>query len=390
MARKGENIFRRNTGVWEARYIKERVNGKIRYGYITGRSYEEVYWRKQEKLKELAASVEADLAIQPDSPDDRLLMAHVAKEWLKTQERLLKKNTLARYHDDLNRYILPEFGERYIDDITRDEAGRFGMRLYISGGINGQGCGPNTVSGILSVMRLVFKYARDVHGAYVANLENIVMPKDEERLRVFTEGEQKVIEEFLLENLTPSNLGIYICLNTGIRLGEVCALQWKNVLSADRLLDICSTMVRVRTLDNPNHKTKVEITPPKTRCSVRSIPIPDDLFELMMRMRRTAESFLLTGKEGVFVEPRTMENRFRAILQDCGIDHANFHTTRHTFATRWVEAGGDVKSLSRILGHSSVQMTMNRYVHPTIDQMRKGINNVSARTKSIRTEETVW
>lgn len=383
MARKGENIFRRNTGVWEARYIKERVNGKIRYGYITGKSYEEVYWKKQEKLKELELAKNKSQMPESENPDDRLLVTYVAKEWLQAQERFLKKNTLARYRDDLDRHIFPEFGERYIDDITRDEVGKFGMKLYTSGGINGQGYGSNTVSGILSVMRLMFKYARDVHGAYVANIEKITMPKDEKKLRVFTEAEQTTIEEFLLDNLSPCNLGVYTCLHTGIRIGEACALQWKNILSADKILNINATMVRVRTPDNPNHRTKIEITPPKTRCSVRNIPIPDDLFDLMMDMRRTADAFFLTGMNGVYIEPRTMENRFSAILKECGVAHANFHATRHTFATRWVEAGCDVKSLSQILGHSSVEMTMNRYVHPSMMQMRKGINSVSARRKKI-------
>ena len=384
MARKGENIFQRNTGVWEARYIKERVNGKIRYGYITGKSYEEVYWKKQEKLKELELAKNSQFMIRQSNSDDRLIVIYVAKEWLETQERFLKQNTIARYYDDLNRHILPEFGERYIDEITRDEVSKFSMKLYTSGGVNGQGYGSNTVSGILSVIRLMFKYARDIYGVHVANIENIVTPKDEKKLRVFTEVEQTIIEEFLLDNLSPCNLGVYTCLHTGIRIGEACALRWKNILSADKILDINATMVRVRTPDNPNHRTKVEITPPKTRCSVRSIPIPDDLFDMMMGMRRTADAFFLTGMDGVFIEPRTMENRFSAILKECGIAHANFHTTRHTFATRWIEAGCDVKSLSQILGHSSVEMTMNRYVHPTMMQMRKGINSVSARGKKIK------
>lgn len=386
MARKGENIFQRNTGVWEARYIKERVNGKIRYGYITGKSYEEVYWKKQEKLKELESAQNNPPLIMGDNPDNRLLVAYVAKEWLGTQERFLKKNTLARYRDDLDRHIFPEFGERYIDDITRDEVSKFVMKLYTCGGINGQGYGSNTVSGILSVMRLMFKYARDVYGAYVANIEKIVTPKDEKKLRVFTEAEQATIEEFLLDNLSPSNLGVYTCLHTGIRIGEACALRWRDILFADKILNIHATMVRVRTPDNPNHRTKIEITPPKTKCSIRSIPIPDDLFELMVDRRCTSDAFFLTGMDGTFIEPRTMENRFSAILKKCGIAHANFHTTRHTFATRWVEAGCDVKSLSRILGHSSVEMTMNRYVHPTMMQMRKGINSVSARGKKIMSQ----
>ena len=167
-----------------------------------------------------------------------------------------------------------------------------------------------------------------------------------------------------------------ICLYTGIRIGELCALQWDDISLEKKTLHIQKTMLRIQT-DDENQKTKVVITPPKSSCSVRTIPVQDILVEYLARFEEGPDAYLLTGSAEKYIEPRTMQNRFKSVLNKCGIHSANFHALRHTFATRCVEAGFDVKSLSEILGHSSVNITLNRYVHPTMEMKRSNMNRLS-------------
>ena len=124
-------------------------------------------------------------------------------------------------------------------------------------------------------------------------------------------------------------------------------------------------------------KTYISIDEPKSKCSIRTIPIPDNI---MADLRRAYvnNAFVLTGSRISYVEPRTMENRFKAILEKCGIEDANFHALRHSFATRCVEVGFDIKSLSEILGHANVNITLNRYVHPTMELKRENMDKLSA------------
>ena len=125
-----------------------------------------------------------------------------------------------------------------------------------------------------------------------------------------------------------------------------------------------------------DHKTEVKILEPKTAHSVRTIPLPDVLKDSLSQYQ-ALDAFLLTGDKKRYIEPRVMQKRFKRILKDCGIADANFHTTRHTFATRCVELGFDIKSLSEILGHASVTITMNKYVHPTMELKAENMNRFS-------------
>ena len=136
-------------------------------------------------------------------------------------------------------------------------------------------------------------------------------------------------------------------------------------------------MQRLQQLDGGEKKTKVVITTPKSECSIRTIPLPDSISQLLQKNRKGDETFFLTGMREKYVEPRTMENRFKKVLMKAGIDEANFHALRHTFATRCIELGFDIKSLSEILGHASVNITLNRYVHPSIELKQKNMNMLS-------------
>ena len=124
-------------------------------------------------------------------------------------------------------------------------------------------------------------------------------------------------------------------------------------------------------------KTTIVISAPKSDCSIRTIPIPDDIFQILEKQQKKANAYILTGNTYEYIEPRTLQYRFRSLMNQCDIEDAHFHVLRHTFATRCVELGFDVKSLSEILGHASVNITMNRYVHPSMELKQKNMNMLS-------------
>lgn len=168
-----------------------------------------------------------------------------------------------------------------------------------------------------------------------------------------------------------------MCMYTGMRIGEVCALKWKDILLDEHCIFIESTMQRLKSDNKEFAKTEVIITSPKSNSSTRTIPIPDNLYEILKKHRCSGEAYLLTGNSLRFLEPRTLQNHFKSALKICGINDANFHALRHTFATRCVEIGFDVKSLSEILGHASVNITLNKYVHPSMELKQKNMNRIS-------------
>lgn len=196
-------------------------------------------------------------------------------------------------------------------------------------------------------------------------------------MRVLSISEQEKLERVLREDLSFSNLGILLCLYTGIRIGEVCALTWKDIIAEEQILSVNKTMQRLQQLNGFERKTRIVISSPKSECSIRRIPLPDSIYHLLQSNRCSDDSYILTGRINKFVEPRTMENRFKKVLRLAGVQDTNFHTLRHTFATRCVELGFDIKSLSEILGHASVNITLNRYVHPSMELKQKNMNMLS-------------
>lgn len=168
-----------------------------------------------------------------------------------------------------------------------------------------------------------------------------------------------------------------LSLFTGIRIGELCALRWEDISFQEQTMRIHQTMQRVQDKSSSTQKTKIVITPPKSSCSIRTIPLPGQLIGILEGYRTTDSGFFLTNSLDKFIEPRTMQNKFKAALKHSTVDSANFHSLRHTFATRCVELGFDVKSLSEILGHTSVSITMNRYVHPSLELKKQNMQRLS-------------
>ena len=367
MARKGENIFKRKDGRWEARYIKGHNNGRALYGYVFGRTYTEAKEKKSAAIAELSKNtvIRKDTSLSPT-------MTFVCNGWLDELKLTRKQSTIVKYSNQLSTHILPFFGTMRVNEISNDDVIAFNNSLIIE-----KKLAPKTVSDILSRIKSVRKYAV-IHGYEVKFMpECVTVPQVNSEIRVLSFDEEELLIEYLNGHTSLTNLGILVCLFTGIRIGELCALTWDDISLHKQELHVERTMQRLKTLDDSaEKKTFICIDKPKSKCSIRTIPIPDNIM-CALRKAYVSGAYLLTGHPQLFVEPRTMENRFKMILKECGIEDANFHALRHSYATRCIEAGVDIKVLSEMLGHANVNITLNRYVHPTIDFKHENVKRLS-------------
>lgn len=201
------------------------------------------------------------------------------------------------------------------------------------------------------------------------------MSLEKKEMRVLSQEEQKKLVAYLMQDLDVCKLGILVALYTGLRVGELCALRWEDI--GKDSITVRRTIQRLKK-DNTNG-TELHIGSPKTKTSLRTIPIPSFLQDQIEPFRKLelAESYFLATTPGEVIEPRVMQYRFSRYLKDAGIDKANFHALRHTFATRCVEAGFEIKSLSEVLGHANVQTTLNKYVHSSFDLKRTNMELLS-------------
>ena len=230
---------------------------------------------------------------------------------------------------------------------------------------------------IITVFKAMLSYAQEEYG-FKLSLKNVVLPKVEKKsITRISDTEQKRLIGYMKANMSLTAFGIMLSLCMGLRIGEICGLKWEDVDFQHKILHIRRTVQRI-TSANGNRKTKIVISAPKSATSFRDIAIPDFLLHYFRMFRDKADYFILSGAEKP-VEPRTMQYRYRKILKAAEIKNHNFHKLRHTFATNCAEHGFDVKTLSTLLGHSSVNLTLNRYVHPDHIHERKLLNNMFLR-----------
>lgn len=374
MPRKGENIYKRKDGRWEGRYIKARTAaGKAIYGYVYAHSYNEV--RKKRNQAASAATLEATI-FQPDSQPS-LSFKKIACDWLSFIQPQIKESSYIKYRNLLQSYVLPEFDKILIDQITSRQLQLCCDHLLTHGGISGDGLSPKTVTDILSLIRNVLRYS-EVQGFHPPTTgKEIIIHRSAPDIVVLPLSSQQQLCNYLYSHMSERSLGILLCLFTGMRIGEVCALRWEDFCFQEKTIYVHQTMQRLQTSGGSAQKTAVMVTTPKSKCSIRIIPLPEKILQLIYKEFPNRHGYVLASDSECFVEPRTMQNYFRHVQKQCGLKPVNFHVLRHTFATRCVEVGFDVKSLSEILGHASVNITMNQYVHPSMELKKQNMQKLS-------------
>lgn len=374
MPKRGENIYKRKDGRWEGRYIKSSIEGVTKRGYVYAKTYKEVKKKLQTAYQNQSESSQKPLDVTIELPKESF--GSVASEWLSFTQPQIKQSSYVRYSNIMHIHLLPRFGDILISDISREDVNLFCSNL-LAGNEENRALSSKSVTGIISVMKSVFEYAVQVKKYSVISLNGISVKQSPKKLRILSVNEQQRLCDYLFDHFDLCNFGIILCLYTGLRIGEVCALKWEDVIFDEHVLYIHQTMQRLQTTSTGASKTQVMTTSPKSECSMRKIPIPDKLYDLMIRYKQSGRTYFLTGMDEKYIEPRTMQNRFKKAMQACEIENASFHTLRHTFATRCVELGFDLKSLSEILGHANVNITLNRYVHPSMELKQQNMNLLS-------------
>jgi integrase len=366
---KGENIFKRKDGRWEARYIKGyELSGKIKYGFCYGKTYKEA----KEKVTKAKAALLSGKPIPASNSRHRF--SWFCDEWFESGRNRFKESTCVKYRTILDKHIKPRLGGCFPLGMNDALFEQFANELLFE-----EELAPKTVKDILVVVRSILDYTAKRFPGTFPTL-NINYPKESKKeMRVLSREEQTRFSRFLLDDMDSCKFGVLLALLTGIRIGELCALRWENISLKDNTIKICSTMQRLKDM-NPDQesKTKIVIGSPKSDTSTRTIPISETAAELCRKMNpQSPAAFVLTGTSH-YMEPRTLQYRMERYTEICGLDGVHFHTLRHTFATRCVEVGFEIKSLSEILGHANTTITLDRYVHSSMELKRDNMNKLAA------------
>ena len=370
MSRKGENIYKRKDGRWEARYIiSHDEKGHARYKSVYDKSYTGVKKKRQEALLKLSGT---DYEDQPKAGT----VESVSNEWIRDCAHKWKESTKCRYREKLDIYVIPHFGKRELSDISTAEVESFISLIQTKGMPGREPVSAGTARSVLTVLKQIRLHALKMDHQVRFNPECIIVRSQRADITVFSENEEKRLVAELSSDTDETDAGFLTCLFTGIRVGELCALNCDNIDLEEGVIRIRATMQRLPDHSGGKKKTKVMIDKPKSECSIRDIPINKELMEVLRRFYKPG-AFLLTGDKERYVEPKTMENRFKSILKKCGLKSAGVHSTRHTFASRCIERGMDPKTLSEILGHANVATTLNTYVHSNRKTKEDGINMLS-------------
>ena len=347
------NVYQRKDGRWESRIsVGKNKSGKRKYHSFYGKTREEAEF----KLMIACQNTNEEYALT------EMTVAELANEYLHIMSSRLKESTLANYRMKADKHIIPKFGNIHCCLIKVKDVYRF-IENKLSEGLS-----VRYISDIIVLLKAIFRYASREYN--IRNvLENLIMPKkNKPEITLLSNEQQKKLELYIDQNQTLTTLGVSMSMYMGLRIGELCALKWGDIDLEKREITVRKTIQRIQ-VKNSKNRTKLIITEPKSANSIRIIPIPECLSKLLKAFKNNAESFVLSGNSKP-VEPRTMQYRFVKILKNANLPSVHFHSLRHLFATNCIALGFDVKTLSEILGHSSIEVTLSRYVHSSMDRKR--------------------
>ena len=309
------------------------------------------------------------------------------KEWLdiwlnKYTKFAVKLRTYERYRYIIEKHINPKLGEFDLDDLSAVTLQDYVLSELEGGNlISSKGLANNSVIGIVNVLKSALKLAKSLEMSVLDNSNKIKLPMATEKpVTAFEKWEQEKLEKYCLSSNKTNYLGIVICLYTGIRLGELLALTWNDIDFKSGIMTISKTAYRIKQNGNP----QVVIDKPKTKNSSRLIPLPKQLLEILKRAKRISKSdFVLSTRTGGIVGTRAYQKTYERILRKLNISYKNFHSLRHTFATRAIEMGMDVKTLSEILGHKNPVITLQRYTHSMLSYKTEMMNKMGKMLSAI-------
>ena len=295
--------------------------------------------------------------------------SEVATLWQQGKQQYVKVSTMSVYRHQLSKHLLPHFG--HMKRIGQNDVQRFAVQLLHAG------YKTSCIRGLLVLLRMIV-HDGSRRGIFPYCDWKIVFPtycQQAEKTQVMSIEHQRRLTIYLCQHITNKNLGILISLSTGMRIGELCALQWKDIDMVSNTIHVNKTLERI--YDSEQRQTRIIINTPKTSSSQREIPMTKDLRAILAMFCRfsCAEHYVLTNQSKP-TEPRTYRRYFQKLLHQLGLPTLKFHGLRHSFATRCIESKCDYKTVSAILGHASLATTMDIYVHPDLMQKRRCINKM--------------
>ncbi|MBO1308895.1 site-specific integrase [Enterococcus sp. 669A] len=355
MPRRGENIYKRKDGRWEGRYhIGRKSNGRLRYGYVYGKSYREV----KDKIGPLRKKME--------------LLAHYhavggmtyqewMSLWLSEVQDTVKESTFSSYSYKVQQYLLPHLAELSLSEITEEHVQKV-VKHWLEDGLS-----VSSVKLIVGLLSRTLK-AAEGKGKIARNpCKEVKLPKGKKKkVRALSKLEQKRLEKVVAKEKGDNGLPAILAMHTGMRIGEIAALKWENVLFDQNLILVESTYQRVSVADT--NQTVLHYGSVKSASSCRVIPMSDKIRKDLQAKKLKADNEFVFSVNGKPCEPRLLTYHFHQIRKKAKLEDVHFHQLRHTFATRCLESGADIPSVSALLGHSSTQMTLDIYSDSMLEQ----------------------
>ena len=359
MPRRGENIYKRKDGRWEGRYIRGRTPaGKAEYGYVYAKSYAAC----REKRRKTEEAI-------PQKPilTGEMSVCQAAEFFLSERRGALKASTIGRYEYMANHYVIPDLGSILLRDLTAEKLSAYFKSLQ------DKGLSSKTARDIGVLLKTIFKVAKKKCHCDCPGRDVELPAYHGKRIEVFSDHEIALLAQKILETPDITGLCILLVLNTGLRLGEICALRKSDIDYRSGFLRIERSAARVRDASG----THLVVQSPKSGSSVRLVAIPNDMLELLKMTTHSIQrdTYLLTNTDTP-LEPRTMQYRYRKLLERCGVRYRNFHAMRHTYATRCMENGVDIKSLSELLGHADIRTTLQTYIHSSLAHKKQAVQSI--------------
>ena len=346
---KNHSSYYRQDGRWECRvYLGKNGNGKRVSRSFYGKTREEA---ELKAIPSREAYAVTDLTVK-----------EMIAEWMLSISARVKESTAANYRMKAEKHLIPSFGDKQCCMVRAKD-----VHIFIEDKL-ASGLSVRYVADIIVILKSVFRYASREYN--IRNvLDGITLPKKSRtEVRILNIDEQKALERYIKENQNLTTLGISASMYMGLRIGELCALKWSDIDFEKRILTVKRTIQRIQA-KNDSVRTRLVISEPKSTGSKREIPIPECVVKMLKRFINSENIYVLSDCTAP-IEPRTMQYRFRKVLDNANLPPVHFHSLRHLFATNSIALGFDVKTLSELLGHSSVEITLGRYVHSSMERKR--------------------
>lgn len=382
------SIRKRRDGLWEARYTAGYdYNGKQKQKSIYGKTRQEV----QKKLTKINANINDGTYIEPN----KIKLNEWLLYWLKNYaQNKIRPSTYSSYETYILKHIHLSFNENLrLNKLTTNDLQLFFNDKYRNGRLDGKGgLSPKTLKNMYNMFHEALQQAVTNKLIYSNPIKGVTLPKNKKPdIKTFNESE--VLKICNIAKSERLGFAITFVFKTGLRIGEVCGLKWSVFDFEKNVFKINNTLQRVQKkkseLKEGENKTYIIEGEPKTQNSIRTIPLSTNTVKQLLeyRERQNKEKALLgiqpnetdyvfANEFGRYIEPSYLRKLYNKILKKAEIKHLNFHCIRHTYATIMIDKGVDVKSLSELLGHSSVEITMNLYCHPSLDTKRKAVDKL--------------